>query len=83
MPISKVGQRQVVIPEDICEALGIETGDLVEVVQEGNTVVIKPTENDAAEVLSPDDEAAIEQGIADRERGDVRPWSQVKHNLGL
>ena len=42
MPISKLGQRrQVVIPKDICEALGLEIGDFVEVRQVKGSVVIK------------------------------------------
>ena len=40
MPISKLGQRrQVVIPKDICENLGLETGDFVEIIQDGGRVV--------------------------------------------
>lgn len=35
------------------------------------------------ETLSPEDEEAMRQGIEDVQRGDVRPWSQVKHDLGL
>ena len=85
MPIGKIGQRrQVVIPKDICESLGLTTGDFVEIVQEGRQVVIKPKQLvDPDDVLSPEDEAAVREGLADIERGDVVPWSQVKHDLGL
>jgi AbrB family looped-hinge helix DNA binding protein len=85
MPIGKLGQRrQVVIPKEICENLGLETGDFVEIVQEGSRVVIKPKQVvDPDDVLSPEDEAAVRQGLEDIERGDVRPWSAVKHDLGL
>lgn len=85
MPISKLGQRrQVVIPKEICESLGLETGDFVEVIQDGRRVVIKPKKVvDPEDILSPEDEAAMRQGIEDIERGAVRPWSDVKHELGL
>ena len=85
MPISKLGQRrQVVIPKDICENLGLETGDFVEIIQEGGRVVIKPKQVvDPEDTLSLEDEEAVRQGIEDIERGDVRPWSEVKHELGL
>jgi AbrB family looped-hinge helix DNA binding protein len=85
MPISKLGQRrQVVIPKDICEDLGLETGDFVEIIQEGGRVVIKPKQVvDPEDTLSPEDEEAVRQGIEDIERGDVRRWSEVKHELGL
>jgi len=85
MPIGRLGQRrQVVIPKDICESLGLATGDFVEIVQEGGRVVIKPKQLvDPEDVLTPEDEAAVREGLADIERGDVAPWSKVKHDLGL
>lgn len=85
MPISKLGQRrQVVIPKDICDDLGLEVGDFVEVVQEGGRIIIKPKQLvDPEDTLSPEDEEAVRQGMKDIERGDVRPWSDVKHELGL
>ena len=85
MPISKLGQRrQVVIPKDICESLGMKIGDFVEVVQDGPTVVIKPKQGvDPEDTLSPEDEEMVRQGIEDIQRGDVRPWADVKHDLGL
>jgi AbrB family looped-hinge helix DNA binding protein len=43
MPVSKLGQRrQVVIPKDICEELGLEEGDYVEVERQGNKLVLTP-----------------------------------------
>jgi AbrB family looped-hinge helix DNA binding protein len=85
MPISKLGQRrQVVIPKDICDDLGLEVGDFVEVVQEEGKIIIKPKQLvDPEDTLSPEDEEAVRQGMKDIERGDVRPWSDVKHELGL
>ena len=54
MPSGKIGQcRQVVIPKGICEALGLEVGDYVEVQRVQGTVVIKPRKPvDADEVLT-------------------------------
>ena len=72
------------IPKDICDNLGLETGDFVEIAQEGNHVVIKPKQIvDPEDTLSPEDEEAVRQGMAEIERGDVIPWSQVEHDLGL
>ena len=43
MPISKIGQRrQVVIPKDICDELGLQVGDFVEVRRIKGTVISKP-----------------------------------------
>ncbi len=43
MPISKLGQRrQVVIPQEICDELGLQEGDFVEVTSAEGRVIIKP-----------------------------------------
>src|SRR5437667_8513982 len=85
MPISKVGQRrQVVIPKEIFEALGLQTGDFVEVKQVKGTVVIKPKKLvDADEVLTPAQKAEIDErlaeGLEDIKHGrDVGPFDTVK-----
>jgi AbrB family looped-hinge helix DNA binding protein len=67
MPISKLGQRrQVVIPKEIWDELGFETGDYVEVQHVQGTVVIKPKKPvDAEEVLTPEQKAVIDAGIAE------------------
>jgi AbrB family looped-hinge helix DNA binding protein len=61
MPIGKIGQRrQVVIPKEIFDALGLKTGDFVEVTQVKRTVVIKPKKLvDAEDVLTPEEEAIV------------------------
>ena len=67
MPIGKIGQRrQVVIPKEICEELGLQTGDFVEVKQVKGTVVIKPKKLvDADEVLTPAQKAEIDARLAE------------------
>jgi len=68
MPIGKIGQRrQVVIPKDIFDTLGLKTGDFVEVTQVKGTVVIKPKRLIDAdeEVLTPRQKAAIDKRLAE------------------
>ncbi len=67
MPISKLGQRrQVVIPKDICEELGLEVGDFVELRQVNGTVVIKPKKMvDRDEALTAEQRAVIDAGLAE------------------
>ena len=69
MPIGKIGQRrQVVIPKAIFDALGLQTGDFVEVTQVKRTVVIKPKKLvDADEVLTPAQKAQIDARLAEAE----------------
>jgi AbrB family looped-hinge helix DNA binding protein len=80
MPIGKLGQRrQVVIPKDICDALGLNIGDYVEVNQVKGTVVIKPKKLvDADEVLTPEEEVAVAKGEAELRQRKSRPWSQIR-----
>ena len=83
MPIGKIGQRrQVVIPKEIFEALGLQTGDFVEVTKVKNTVVIKPKKLvDADDVLRPEEEAVVRKGERQLRQGKSKPWSQIKHEL--
>jgi AbrB family looped-hinge helix DNA binding protein len=77
MPIGKIGQRrQVVIPKEIFDALGLRTGDFVEVQRVKGTVVIKPKKIvDADEVLTPEQQAMIDarlaEGLQDLQEGRV------------
>ena len=84
MPIGKLGQRrQVVIPKDICDALGLNVGDYVEVNRVQGTVVIKPKKLvDADDVLTPEEEATVMKGEAELRQGESKSWSQIKHELG-
>ena len=83
MPIGKIGQRrQVVIPKNICEELGLETGDFVEVSQVNRTVVIKPKKIvDADDVLTPEEEKIVRRGERQLREGKSRSWSDIKHDL--
>ena len=69
MPVGKIGQRrQVVIPKEIFDALGLQTGDFVEMKQVRGTVVIKPKKLvDADEMLTPEQRAVIDAGLAEAE----------------
>ena len=66
MPISKLGQRrQVVIPKEICDELGLHEGDFVEVTSTGGQVIIKPKKLvDADDVLTPEEEKVVRKGEA-------------------
>jgi AbrB family looped-hinge helix DNA binding protein len=86
MPISKLGQRrQVVIPKEICDELGLQEGDFVEVTSTQGKVIIKPKKLvDADEVLTPVQRKAIDKRLAKAEE-DVKagrvsgPFATVEH----
>jgi AbrB family looped-hinge helix DNA binding protein len=67
MPISKLGQRrQVVIPKEICDELGLEEGDFVEVTRAVGKIIVTPKKLvDADEVLTPTQRAVIDERLAE------------------
>ena len=83
MPIGKIGQRrQVVIPKEIFDALGLRTGDFVEVTQVKRTVVIKPKKLvDAEDVLTPEEERAVRRGEAQLRRGQYVTLEDLEHDM--
>lgn len=88
MPISKLGQRrQVVIPKEICDELGLQEGDFVEVTSTDGKVIIKPKKLvDADEILTPEQKEAIDkslaEGLEDIKQGKLHgPFSSVQNML--
>jgi AbrB family looped-hinge helix DNA binding protein len=65
--IAKVGQRrQVVIPKEMCEHLGLGEGDFVEVTSAKGGV------------LSAEDAKSLRRGLAQAKRGQTRAWDKIK-----
>jgi AbrB family looped-hinge helix DNA binding protein len=85
MPISKLGQRrQVVIPKDICDELGLQEGDFVEVTTVEGHVINKPKKLvDADDVLPPEEEKIVHKGEAELKKGKYVPWDDLKQKLNL
>jgi AbrB family looped-hinge helix DNA binding protein len=85
MPISKLGQRrQVVIPKEICDELGLHEGDFVEVTSTEGLVIIKPKKVvDADEVFTPEEEKIVRKGEAQLKKGEYVAWDDVKSQLNL
>jgi len=69
MPIGKLGQRrQVVIPKEICEDLGLQEGDFLDITSAEGQVIIKPKKLvDADDVLTPAQRAVIDKRLAEAE----------------
>ena len=67
MPISKLGQRrQVVIPKEICDELGLAEGDFVEVTRAEGKIIITPKNLvDMDEMLTPAQRAVIDERLAE------------------
>ncbi len=83
MPVSKLGQRrQVVIPKEIWEDLGLEVGGFVEVERVEGTVVIKPKRLvDAEDILTPKEEAIVRRGEEQIRRGEYVTLEKLEHEM--
>ncbi len=83
MPIVKIKtNRQVTIPKTIFDELGLEEGQFIEVTRKNNGVFLKPQELvDPDDILFPEDETALREGLAQIRRGETVPWAEVKKQL--
>lgn len=82
MTISRLGQRrQVVIPKEICDELGLREGDFVEVGVSKGVAIVRPKKLvDPDDILTPEEERLVRKGEThlremreDPFRGDVKP----------
>lgn len=80
MAVSRLGQRrQVVIPKEVCEELGLHEGDFVEVTSAQGVVVIRPKKLvDPDDVLTSEEEAIVRKGEAQLKRGRSVAWANLK-----
>jgi AbrB family looped-hinge helix DNA binding protein len=81
--ITKIGQRrQVVIPKDVFDELGLKEGDFVEVTRARGSVVIKPKKLvDPDDILTPEEEKIVRKGIRQLRRGEYVTLEQLKNDL--
>jgi AbrB family looped-hinge helix DNA binding protein len=72
-------KRQVTIPKEVCEQLGLKTGDMLEMMVEGSMIIARPRKNIALESLKEIQQAFQRSGITEekliRERGRARQAS--------
>ncbi len=83
MPISKLGQRrQLVIPKEICETLGLSAGDFLEVKRERGSIVVTPKKLvDADDVLTLEEEKLVLEGERQLRRGEYVTLEQLEDGL--
>ena len=85
MPVGKVGKRrQVVIPKKICEELGLQEGDFVEIElkEEEGVILLKPKKPvDAEDVLTPEEEELVAKGFEQIRRGEYVRWEDLQDEL--
>ena|SRR5436853_7796944 len=81
--ISKIGQRrQVVIPKNVFDELGLQEGDFVEVTRAKDSVVIKLKKLvDPDDILTPEEEKIVRKGIRQLRRGEYVTLEQLENDL--
>ncbi len=60
-------KRQVTLPRDICDRLGIEPGDVLELTVEDSTIIARPRKTVALEALKEIRQAFQRSGISEDE----------------
>ena len=64
-------KRQITLPKEICEQLGIEPGDMLELALENSALVARPKKVAALEALREIREAFKRSGITEKELQDI------------
>lgn len=74
-------RRQVTIPKEIFDRLGLHEGDFVEVTCNKDKIVLEPVDPD--DVLTPEEEAMVRLGEEQLRRGEYVLWEDVKKKLRM
>jgi bifunctional DNA-binding transcriptional regulator/antitoxin component of YhaV-PrlF toxin-antitoxin module len=85
MPIRKLGQRRrALISKEICEELGLQEDDFVEVTSAEGVIVIRPKKLvDANAILTLEEEGVVGKGEAQLKKGKHGLWRDLKKSLAL
>jgi AbrB family looped-hinge helix DNA binding protein len=83
--LSRIGQRrQVVIPKKIFDAMRPKEGDFMEVTAERGRVSMKPKRLvDWDKAPTAGEAKLIRHGLKQAKEGKTRPWSRIKHKVGM
>lgn len=64
-------KRQITLPKEVCEQLGIEPGDMLELSLEGSALVARPKKVAALEALREIQKAFERSGVTEEELQDI------------
>ena len=83
--VSRIGlRREVVIPKDVFDRLGLRKGDLVEVTAHAGRVSLKPKKSVGADdVLTGSDAKKVRHAMKQAQEGTTKAWADLKHELDL
>ena len=77
-------RRQVVIPRETLETFKLREGDLVAFSKRADGVLIEPKRaTDPDDVLTASQAKRLRESLKQMRQGKTKPWTQIKHELGL
>jgi bifunctional DNA-binding transcriptional regulator/antitoxin component of YhaV-PrlF toxin-antitoxin module len=77
MDVSLRPKRQITLPQKVCEKLGLDYGDKLEIGIEGNYLIAKPKKNIALEALTEIRSAFKKSGLKEEEL--IRLQKKIRH----
>jgi hypothetical protein len=73
----------LVVPKSMSRAAGWKNGEEMEFKRSGRKIIVSPKSVDPDDVLTPEEAKKVRLGMKQIREGKVRPWSEIKHELGL
>jgi bifunctional DNA-binding transcriptional regulator/antitoxin component of YhaV-PrlF toxin-antitoxin module len=85
MTVTVKEKAPLVVPNRVRREAGFKTGDKVEfkVSRGAVTILHKPRTNEHSDMLTPAEAKKLRHALKQVREGKTKPWSQVKHDLGL
>ena len=86
MTVTVKNKTPLVVPNRVRREAGFKTGDKVQFKVARGTVTIlhePPATHDADDALTPAEAKKVRHALKQVREGKTKPWSQVKHELGL
>ncbi len=83
MTVTVKNKTPLTVPDQVRPRAGFKEGDRVEfrVSRRAVTIVAAHPEDD--EALAPEEAKKLRRSIKEMRQGKAKPWTQVKHELGL
>jgi bifunctional DNA-binding transcriptional regulator/antitoxin component of YhaV-PrlF toxin-antitoxin module len=83
MTVTVKTKTPLVVPDKVRRRAGFKSGDQVEFKVSRGVVTIFPKVPSADDTLTPDEAKRLRRSLKQTREGKTRPWSQIKHDLGL
>lgn len=86
MTVTVKTKTPLVVPDQVRRRAGFKSGDQVEFKVSAGVVTILPKTlltKESGDLLTPAEAKRLRRSLKQTKEGKTRPWSQIKHDLGL